>query len=154
MGDLTKYASDNGLEGYPASFVFETKFLRDNNCANLNNWYNFSNNTGNVPSFGSEYCKELYMNRYGVPNPSMCDQIKIQKQITCFGNYGVPFFMQSDEGKQNYISKCLVNYGTTNAFNSPLIIHQIRDNCYEEHGVYHHQSRSEIREKISNSLKR
>lgn len=58
-------------------FEYETQFLIENNCANSDEWYNFHNNDGGSPVYGSEEFKKLMLYKYGVDNWVKTKEAKI-----------------------------------------------------------------------------
>lgn len=109
-----------------------------------------------ISPFGSEKVREkskqTVKERYNVDNISQLDIVKEKKKQTFFENYGCEYGM-SEEIREKTKQTNIERYGADNVFASDIIKEKIKNDCLEKFGVEHHQSRPEIREKISNALK-
>lgn len=152
IDELRDYIKSNPeLERHVLSFVYETKYLRDNECANSFNYINKHNNDGAVPDFSHPKQKAEFLEVYGVENPSQSPVFQAKKKTTSLSNYGVEWSMQSEEVRNRAESTKLQKYGFKNLFESSEIQEKIKQECLEKYGVRDHSSRPEISEKISNS---
>lgn len=140
------------LRHHALSFIYETKYLQDNNCAENPKYLNMHNNTGAVPDFSHPKTKAKHFARYGVENPSQSSEIKNAKIATSISNYGVPCpIQQHPEIKEKAMNTMINKYGVSNLFNLPEIQEQIKQECLTKYGVRDHSSRPEIAKKISDS---
>jgi hypothetical protein len=132
FGDLQNFINENPLfKNQPLAYVYETKYIMENNCVNDLSYINISNNfKGSATGF--EHPKIKQNNRE---------------------LYGTDYFIQSDEGKEANKKGCLAIYGVDNYFKSEDFKENLKTECLSLYNVEHHQSRPEIKEKISTSSK-
>lgn len=153
FGDMSEFIEQHKLQNVPLSYVYETKYLIEHNCTKSTEWLNFRvHEYEKVPGFDTQYSKELYLLRYGVDNPSKSELVKDKKQVTCMKNYGVEHPSYSEECCIKRNNTNLMKYGSENPFGSKQIQQKISNECMDSYGVLYHQSRPEIREKISKAL--
>lgn len=100
-----------------------------------------------------EKAKLTVLKRYGVDNISKIDEIKEKKKKTFFENYGDTDDPRYKNLKEKTAKTNIERYGAENPFESSIIKEKIQLECLNKHGVLFHQSRPEIREKISKSHK-
>jgi hypothetical protein len=133
------------------SNAFEVPEIRDKIKATMQEKYGVTTPFDSEMIF--EKMKKDFREKYGVDNPSQVKEFQEKKCITSLENYGVTYYSKTEESKENYKKKSIEKYGVDNAFKSKEIMDAVRDDCMKLHGVKFHQSRPEIREKISNSNK-
>lgn len=149
--DFSEQLIKNIINLYPElknknpAYIYETYFLRKNNCSQNKKWINKHNNFKNFTAMNKTDC----LKKYGCENISQLDSIKMKKEQTFTKHYNKKHYFQTEECKNKFKEK----YGVDTAFNCDDIINKIKQNCFDQYNVYHHQSRPEIRNKISQSLK-
>lgn len=113
-------------------------------------------NYGGVSPFTSKEVREksklTVKFRYDADNVSKLEEVKQKKNETFFQNHGTTYG-NSEEINAKRNSTCMQLYGAENAFASKIIQDKIKQDCIENHGVEYHQSRPEVRKKISESNK-
>lgn len=90
--------------------------------------------------------------KYGVTNISKLESIKETKKETFFLNFGTTYG-NSEIVNSKREATMLEKYGATNPYASEIIKEKIKADCLKEHGVEFHQSRPEVRAKMSASSK-
>ena len=96
--------------------------------------------------------KNTLASRYCVNNASLIPGVSDKKRETFIQTHGVPYG-HSEEVNSKRKDTLLNKYGVDNAFKSDEITNKIRQDCMTMHGVEFHQSRPEVRAKISESNK-
>lgn len=98
----------------------------------------------------TEQQKEIFLERYGVKNPSQLDDVKEKKKQTTMNNYGVEHHMYSDEIKNMMIENSLKKYGVKYPFQNKEIYERWQQTMMDKYGVDHNmklQSTIETRRK-------
>lgn len=90
--------------------------------------------------------------KYGVDNISQIQAVKDKKQETFLRNHGYTYGNCPEINARSAATN-LKLYGAENVFASEIIKDKIKADCFAEHGVYYHQSRPDVREKMSKSSK-
>lgn len=111
---------------------------------------------GGVTPFASptvhKKSKQTTYIKYGVDNISKLDEIKEKKKKTFFENHGTTYGNSTIVNSKRH-STCMERYGSDNVFSSEVIKEKIRTECLEKYGVSYHQSRPDVRKKISEANK-
>lgn len=97
----------------------------------------------------SDRTKETSIQKYGVDNPSKCDEIKQKIVETTTANHGVPYAQQKPEIREKTTQTCLKKYGVLRAFVLPEVFEKIRRTHFEKYGVEFPLQSKDIQDKIS-----
>jgi hypothetical protein len=57
-------------------YTYETHFLKENNCAESDNWLNKHNNESKPPPYGSKHFKQLMIEKYGVKHNTHIPEVR------------------------------------------------------------------------------
>lgn len=95
-----------------------------------------------------EKSKTTLLEKYGVTNASLIPGVSEKKKETFLKTHGVGYG-RSEIINEKTRSTNIERYGADNTFKSEQIKQKISDVCMELYGVAHHQSRPEVRAKIS-----
>jgi len=113
-------------------------------CGNIRENLMYKEYLRNLESGGYYSCKgkcssdknrKTNMEKYGVDNPSKCEEIKNKKMQTSLKNYGVEYYSKTEESKMDFKNKCLDKYGVDNPSKSEEVKQKRGITMCERHGV-------------------
>jgi len=134
-------------------YDYETNFLSCLNCAKLDDWYNFHNNTG--MAFGTEKfkikAKNTLQEKYGVNHPAQCKEIRNKAKNTYKEKYGVEYPSQRKECKEKSKATSREKFGVDNAMQNQEIKDKLKISNQKKFGVDNVFQSEEIKKRIKQS---
>jgi hypothetical protein len=164
---------------HETAYDYETRFLRENDCAGSSNWYNKHNNEG-VLVYGSDKFKQTLVEKYGVEHPAhipgsgekrietsrsrygkdypiMNDEIRSKVERTNIEKYGFPCSLQNEDVKKKAKETLLSKHGVENSMQLEETKRKHREtqlkNCGYDHHNKHPDRKSKLSEMGSKSMK-
>jgi len=92
--------------------------------------------------------KQTSIEKYGVENPSQCDQIKDKKKQTFLKHYKVDNIFKATEFKEQQIQNNLNKYGKKYYSQTEEFICKSKQTCLGKYGVGHQWQFKEVQEKV------
>jgi len=83
----------------------------------------------------SDKSRMTNMEKYGVDNPSKCEEVKIKKIETSLNNYGVSYYSKTEESKNRFKTFCFTKYGVDNPSKSEEIKKKRKLTMNKKYGV-------------------
>lgn len=83
----------------------------------------------------SDKNRKTNLEKYGVDNPSKCEEIKSKKIETSLKNYGVSYYSKTEEYKKRFKNFCYIKYGVDNFSKSEEVKEKRRITMSERYGV-------------------
>lgn len=113
------------------------------NCSKESNnafkdYYNYT--SGLKEPYYCQSCKYIKsektsMERYGVKNPMMCEEVKDRLRSSLLDKYGVDWYSKTDEWLEKFKTSSLIRFGVDNPSKNADVINSIRDTNRERFGV-------------------
>lgn len=97
--------------------------------------------------------KITYIEKLGVDNPSKSIIIKEKKENTCLKHYGVKYFLQSEEGKENFKLKCYEKFNVDNPSKDNTIKEKKKETTLNNYNVPYPMQSDIVKEKYKNTCK-
>lgn len=140
---LEKFGKENNilfLDDYSLQninvFTIISGICKNNNCENIfsKSFRSLVKTNGYclncAKEYGKEKSKNLFLEKYGVENPSQCEDIKNKIKQKNLEKYGVEYSSQSKEIKEKTKQTNLKKYGTTCSLHNKDIKEKVK-----QHGL-------------------
>lgn len=92
------------------------------------------------------------LNKYGVKNAGLSEEIRNKVKQTCLKKYGVEEALLNKDIKKKADNECFKKYGVDNVFSSEWCKEKIKHTNFKKYGVEYSSQNKEIRNKIENSF--
>jgi very-short-patch-repair endonuclease len=95
--------------------------------------------------------KQIFINKYGVDNPSKLVSVKNKRKLTCLTKYDVDNISKCDFIKEKKKQTVIKNYGVDNPLKHKDIREEIKNNNIKKYGVENVFNNELIKDKIKNT---
>lgn len=126
---------------------YETLFLRSNDIASRENWYNTHNNT--ATAFGSDQFKKNMMNKYGVKNSMQIPQVRGKVTKTCMKKYGFSTNLLDPEMLERVRKERFERIGYECNLSDPKQIQSNKEFWFQKYGVDNPSKAKEVIDEIA-----